>query len=307
MSTNVVIGIDGGGSKTLALLADPQAQIVGRGVAGPSNYQAVGAEQAWQALEAALHVALADAQVAMGDVRALCLGLAGVDRPADLQLFQQWANRQWPEVPVLIVNDAQLVLAAGTPAGWGVALIAGTGSIAYGANPAGRSARAGGWGHILGDEGSGYAIGLAALRAVVRAADGRGPATQLRAAVLPQWGLADPESLIQRVYVDGAGAAEIATLAPLVARSAAEGDAVAQAIINDACVELALAAASVVRQLELTGSVPCALAGGLLVNLPVLMSGLRAAAEQLGVLLEPLMTVTEPAMGAVKLAIRQLE
>ncbi|MBA3943334.1 MAG: BadF/BadG/BcrA/BcrD type ATPase [Herpetosiphonaceae bacterium] len=307
MGSDVVVGIDGGGSKTLALLADAQGRIVGRGMAGPSNYQAVGAEQAWQALEAALQAALADAQILRQEVRAVCLGLAGVDRPADLALVHEWASRQWAGLPVMIVNDAQLVLAAGTPAGCGVALISGTGSIAYGARPDGQSARAGGWGHLLGDEGSGYAIGLAALRAVVRAADGRGPATRLHGAVLEQWGLGAPESLIQRMYVDGIAAVEIATLTPVVVRSAAEGDGVAQAIIDDGCMELALAAVSVVRQLDLTSPVPCALAGGVLVHLPVMATGLRVAAQQLGVLFEPVMSVTEPAMGAVKLAIRQLE
>ena len=135
---------------------------------------------------------------------AVGLGLAGVDRPEDRALFEGWAAGRFGGAPVVIANDAELVLAAGTPDGWGIALISGTGSIVFGRSPHGEMARAGGWGHILGDEGSGYAIGVEALRAVMRAFDGRGPATALTDAVLLHWSLKTPPDLVGRVYRDPA-------------------------------------------------------------------------------------------------------
>ena len=167
-----LMGIDGGGSKTAALLADETGRVLGRGAAGASNFQIVGHEAAQAAIVAAMAAATAAAGMApQPPLSALCIGLSGVDRPGERVSFQQWAAALYPAARVLIANDAELVLAAGTPQGWGLALICGTGAIVYGRSLAGQTARADGWGHLLGDEGSGYAIGLAALRAVMRAYD----------------------------------------------------------------------------------------------------------------------------------------
>src|SRR5262245_58880847 len=222
--TVFLLGVDGGGSKTVALLADSAGRVLGRGAAGASNYQAIGAARACGAIEQAALAAFAVAGIVPGRVGAVCLGMAGAGRPDDQALFRGWAVVQWPGALVSIVNDAELALAAGTPDGWGVALICGTGSIAYGRDRAGRVARAGGWGPLMGDEGSAYAIGLAALRAVARAADGRGPATALTRAVLDRWSLADLQALIRRVYREAAAPADIAALAALVEAIAAGGD-----------------------------------------------------------------------------------
>lgn len=304
--SQLILGIDGGGSKTLALVADAALRVLGRGTAGPSNYQGVGIAAAAAALEHAIAAATADAGLAAPTFTAACLGMAGVDRPEDRALMQAWADRWLPGVPLVIVNDAQLVLAAGTPAGWGVGLICGTGSIAYGQNRAGRWARAGGWGHLLGDEGSGYAVGQAALRAVMRAFDGRAPATTLTAAVLGHWGLAAPPDLVRRVYREPVTPADLAALAPLVEAAAAAGDAVADAILADAGHELALAVAAVIHALNLPSPVPCALAGGLLVKGPALRQHFLAAAQTSDLDLAPVTPVTEPAQGALRLAKRLL-
>src|SRR5689334_17310708 len=197
--SNFLLGIDGGGSKTVALLADSQQAILGRGAAGASNHNLLGARAAFEALDQAVRLAFEDAKIAPAPPRALCLGMAGAGRPADIALFQAWAAERWPGTPVAVVSDADLVLAAGPGNGWGLGLICGTGSIAYGRDRSGMTARAGGWGSLLGDEGSGYAIGLAGLRAVARAADGRGPATVLTDTLLGHWSLAAPQSLIQYV------------------------------------------------------------------------------------------------------------
>ena len=195
----LLLGLDGGGSKTLALLTDAAGHVVGRGMAGASNYQNIGEIAAWAALDPAIAAAFADAASQPSAVAAVGLGLAGVDRPEDRALFEGWAAKRFGGAPVVIANDAELVLAAGTPDGWGIALISGTGSIVFGRSPQGEMARAGGWGHIMSDEGSGYAIGVEALRAVMAPFDGRGPATALTDAVLAHWSLKTPPDLVGRV------------------------------------------------------------------------------------------------------------
>lgn len=298
-----VLGIDGGGSKTLALVAGPDGQVLGRGEAGPSNYQGVGLPAALAALEAAVAAALADSGRDRCDLAAACVGLAGVDRPDDRARLAAWAARHLPGVPVTVANDAQLALAAGTPHGWGVALLCGTGSIAYGRDAGGQMARSGGWGYLLGDEGSGYAIGLAALRAVMRAHDGRGPQTALTDAVLASYHLQSPSGLVGQAYQGSAGPASIAALAALVEMAALGGDGVAGEILREAGRELARAAWAVIMRLGLTGAVPCALAGGVIVKGAALRAATLAAAAGLDIELAPVALVPEPALGAISLAL----
>ena len=177
-----------------------------------------------------------------------------------------------------------------------------------GCSPDGRWARAGGWGPQLGDEGSGYALGLAALHAITQAADGRGPLTRLTAQVLETWGLPDAASLVGYVYQQGESHTRIAGLAPLVRRAAAMGDRIALEIEAQAAVDLAKMAVSVARQLGFTEtapySVPCALGGGVMIHNESVVRGLVEAARQDGVNLEPVEKVSEPAKGAVRLALK---
>ena len=161
---------------------------------------------------------------------AACCGLAGVDRPADYALMRPLLRGLAAQVQ--LVNDAELALEA-LPGRCGVCLIAGTGSIALGRDPTGHQARTGGWGHIVGDEGSGYDIGRRALQAILQAADGRGPQTSLQAALLRAWELATPLDLIARVYPAQSKVVvpEVADVARLVFEQAAAGDPVARRIV----------------------------------------------------------------------------
>ena len=306
MGTSYLIGVDGGGSKTLALAADLQGNILGRGTAGPSNHLSVGFEAACQAIEQAIQSALEEAGFApQADLRAICLGLGGVGRPAEAALFQGWANQRFPGIPARVVTDAHLALAAGTPQGWGVCLICGTGSIAYGRDPSGREARAGGWGYLFGDEGSGYAIGAAALRAVSQAADGRLEPTRLTQAVLEAWGLQEPQQIIPRAYNAPSPRADIAHLAKIVEQAAKLGDAQAQSILRQAGMELARLVQAAAAQLELEGPFPLALAGGVIVHDDYLFQCFIEAGGQLGLRFSEINKVTEAAQGAIRIA-RQL-
>ncbi len=199
--------------------------------------------------------------------------------------------------------DSPLLLAAGTADGWGVAVIAGTGSMAFGRTPDGRTARAGGWGYLLGDEGSGYALALAALRAVARMTDQRGPATRLCHSLLKHLALKQPQDLVTAVYGGGLNRPALAALAPLVLEAAEAGDEVASAIVQKGAEQLALAAAAVVQQLKLTSPLPVALAGGLLLASETYRTRVLQGIEAVGINARPVMLVPEPAQGALHMAI----
>lgn len=303
---NHFLGVDGGGTQTTALVSDDAGRVIGRGRAGSSNLHAAGEAAALAALEDAIQQACALAAIQPRDVRVACLGLAGAARPDDQERLRAWATRTLPDVELRLVTDMALALAAGTPEGWGVAVIAGTGSAIGGRAPDGRLSRAGGWGWALGDEGSGFAVGLGALRAVVRAADGRGPQTALHEAVLAHWSLPDPSRLVATVYRTPFPRAEIAALTPLVEQAAAAGDTVARALLTEAGRELALGVATVIHGLALQAPVPLALAGGVLTRGRAVAEALLAHLSDSGVICAPVQRVLEPAQGALVLAQREM-
>jgi N-acetylglucosamine kinase-like BadF-type ATPase len=184
-----------------------------------------------------------------------------------------------------------------------VALVAGTGSIAYGRAPDGRTARGGGWGYLLGDEGSAYALVLAGLQAVARAADGRGEPTCLTERFLTRLNLAQPQELVPAIYRGGWDRAKLATLAPLVV-DAAESDPTAARIVDGGAQELGRAVAVVVNQLGLTpGPVPLALAGGVLHESATYRRRVLRAVQEMGIAADPVTIVREPAEGAVQIAL----
>ncbi|MGL4554600.1 MAG: N-acetylmuramic acid 6-phosphate etherase [Gemmataceae bacterium] len=299
---SLAIGIDGGGTHTVALLARG-GTVVGRGEAGPSNLRAVGAARATAALDEAVERAFAAAGVARGPVGSSCLGLAGAGREEEREAVLHWAGRVHLAERTAVVADAALLLAAGTPDGWGLAVVAGTGSIAWGRTADGREGRAGGWGYLLGDEGSGYAIALAALRAVVRAADGTGPATALTERLLGHLRLGGTSDVVGLVYGGGMDRAALAGLAPLVIGCA--DDAVAAEIVDTQARELATAAAAAARRLGFDGRpFPLALAGGVLLKCDDYRRRVLEAMAEGGLRPEPVTLVREPAEGAVRLALR---
>ena len=306
-SDDLVLGIDGGGTKTVAWLGVYPSQgeptIVGRGRAGPANPQAVGFPAATDNLARAIGRAFEQARVEVGPVAAAVLALAGSDRDENRRVFSDWANQRHLAARFRIVHDAVAVLAAGSPEGWGVALIGGTGSLAYGQSPDGQEARAGGWGFLFGDEGSGYAIAVAGLRAAAKSADGRGEPTLLLDVFLEHLNLTRPEQLVRAVYPIAYDRRAIAQLAELVTQVAAADDRVAQRILDDAASELATMVAAVAAKLEFPGSqFPLALAGGILLGESGLRERLDSCMASLGLQPESVTPVAEPVAGAVLLA-----
>lgn len=272
-----VLGIDGGGSKCAAVLARLPAadaagfEIVGRGRGGPGNPRVAGHEVARGSITAAIAGAFADAGMQTRPVAAACLGLAGVGLPEDRDAVLAWATQQGLAGNVLVVPDGLLPFADGAAEPWGVVLIAGTGSLALAWPRAAALAaetaadRCGGWGPLLGDEGSGHAIALAALRAVMQAADGRGPDTILRPALLRRFAVDRAPELVGRVHAPGVGRREIADVAREVLAAAEVGDAVAAAILATAAAELAAHVRTLAdRNAFAAGVYPLRLTGGLL-------------------------------------------
>jgi N-acetylglucosamine kinase-like BadF-type ATPase len=312
----LVLGIDGGGTSTVAWLADEAGRVLGRGRAGPSNARAIGEQEARRALDTAIAAAFHDAGLPIRTVAVACLGMAGFDRPDDRRQLESWArDGDWAGV-VLAVTDGELLLAAGTPEGWGVGIVAGTGSIAVGRDRDGRPARAGGWGYLLGDEGSAYAVTLAALRAVMRLADGRAASgttpdplvIQLCAALDAE----APAQLVTRVYRPEMDRTRLAALAPVVVSAAADGSPAATAILGQAADELASATLAVARRLEWLDesspvAFPLALAGGFLLGTTALRRDLVARLHESGARTSVITAVPEPVAGAVLLARKALE
>jgi len=311
----LVLGIDGGGSKCAALLGrltavgDGGVHIVGRGRGGPANPRVAGHEVARASITAAIAQAFADAGLGLRPVAVACLGLAGVGLSQDRDAVLAWATQAGLADTVLVVPDGLLPFADGVAEPWGVVLIAGTGSLAL-ALPRGDTLsaataadRCGGWGPLLGDEGSGHTIGLAALRAAMRAADGRGSDTILHAALLKRFGAARAADLVGRIHAPGVGRREIADAAREVLAAADVGDAVAAAILTGAAAELAAHVRTLAERNSLTSGVyPLRLTGGLLTGSATLrrlvVESLVASGHEPG----SVTVVSDPAAAAARFA-----
>lgn len=300
-----MLGIDAGGSKTVAWLADARGQVMGEGRGGGANLHSAGELATEKTLFEVIHQALGE-RSSLPEV--VCVGMAGMDRPADEAVVRAVLRRLGFRGTIHAVNDAFIALVAGADEEPGVVVIAGTGSIAYGVGPDATAARAGGWGEVYGDEGSAFWVGARALAAVVRAADRRGPVTALSALVLRHAGVDRIDGLVAQIFDRTDRRPAIAAMAGLVAKADADGDAVAAEILRAAAGELALAASSVVEQLAMRGErFRVVLSGGLFKMAPVLATMLAGRIADVAPRAVTGVLIDEPALGAVRLARRAAE
>jgi N-acetylglucosamine kinase-like BadF-type ATPase len=301
-----LLGIDGGGTSTEAWLAQPGCHVLGRGTAGPSNAKAIGLEAARCALDTAIRRAFGAAELAVAPVDVICLGLAGFDRPDDRKVLTQWAEHAGWGRRVLIVNDGDLVIAAGTAEGWGIGVIAGTGSIAVGRAKDGRTARAGGWGHLIGDEGSAYSVVLQALRLVARRADGRDARIAghdlLTERICTAFGVSNPGQIVTTIYSPEFTRTKIASLAPEILAVCAAVPETGDQLLTPAGAALAEMIGAVARTFGWTsGLVPLAIAGGFLLSANLVRQRMIDQLTQQGYQLD-ITSVTDPVRGALVLA-----
>ena len=186
------IGVDGGASKTAAIVIDEEGRTLGRGRAGGSNHLRVGIEEATHNVERAMNIALVEAGIAIRNVEYAYCGIAGSDHPVHRQRVIDSLSIFFPRGNFIVDNDARIALTGAVGFGPGIVVIAGTGSVAFGRNANDEECRAGGWGPMLGDEGSGFWIAREGLSAIVRAHDGRGFGTKMTNLLVHQYGLSGP-------------------------------------------------------------------------------------------------------------------
>lgn len=302
----LILGIDGGGTGTTAWLSrsDAPERPLGRGTAGPSNINSVGSEVGLANLDQSVRNAFEAAGIGRSQVSSAVLGLAGADRAGDRKTIEDWAVGVRLSKRLQVVNDALPILYASDPSGCGVALIVGTGSFAYGRNAEGATVRCGGLGHLLGDEGSGYAIALAGLRAAARSFDGREHPTELLPRFLQALSCEQPMELVTAIYRSSMDRTQIACLSGVVFSAAESGDECAKQIIREAAAELSRMVVTVARQLKLDhNSFPLAIAGGVILNQQKLREELQLHLERSGMEIEVIRRIPEPVVGAIGMAL----
>lgn len=247
-----LLGIDGGGTRTTAWLADERGRVLGRAESGPSNPLKVGFEPAQQeilrAIRGAFRATGADSKPDPSKTLAVVIGLAGTDRPPVHDRLLRWIKRRVPARHHLLTSDAAIALAAAIGDKPGIIVVSGTGSIAFARDRSGRSHRSGGWGTLFDDAGSGFDIGRKAIAAGLRALDGRGRPTRLIHPLCRALGI---RTLTDVVWKPPSPQA-MAALFPAVLRAAGSRDLVAREILKEAGNDLAELALALARRLRWT-------------------------------------------------------
>ncbi|WP_224049784.1 BadF/BadG/BcrA/BcrD ATPase family protein [Arthrobacter sp. NicSoilB4] len=293
-ATGAVIGLDIGGTKTRGVRFEDGAVVADESV-GSSNVQNV------TRAEAALHLAELFGRIGGGTVAQVYAGAGGIDTDADAEALAALIAPHVPGARITVVHDSRLLLAAGG-ASTGVAVIGGTGSAAWGRNSLGEEARAGGWGYLLGDEGSGYWLGREAVRHSLRRMNQGLEPDELTTALLASCGVDDPNKLIALFHSPDTGRRYWADKARLVVDAAAAGHTASQELVDQAGRDLAGLAEQTVRQLGIDG--PVILGSGLGMNVPRLQESFRTALAAAGIT-DVRILEQDPVFGVLQLVAEQ--
>lgn len=302
-----VLGVDGGGTKTHAVIVDGTERAVGEGTAGPSNPLRVGVESAAAAVREAVDKACNAAGIEREQIVGAEIGLAGVRREDVRDRMREQLIARLGITSLNVVTDGEIALYGATDGKSGVVVIAGTGSICCGKNGRGKQACAGGWGPVAGDEGSGSWIARRGLQAVAQALDGRGPATSLTKAVCDCFNISTPDNISTAIYAPSMTNERIARFCRYVIQAAlGDTDQVAQRIIIEAGRELGAAANACIRSLRMQREhFQVAYVGGVFAAGELILDPLRteiARVARNAILTQPQM---EPAVAAARMARRQ--
>jgi len=297
------LGIDGGGTKTHAVVTDAKCNILGEGFSGAANPLRVGLEDAVAHIDQAVSDACTQAGIELGNIDSACAAIAGINHPIHYHTMKDALDDALHLSGLELVTDARAALEGALDGKAGVVVIAGTGSIAIGVNQDGQTARSGGFGPTLSDEGSGYYIAQAALKAVVSSFDGRSPTTILVDRICNRLGVAGPSDLPGVIYNSDSEPVDIAPLAEVVDEAAQAGDDVARQILTAAGGELGRLAASVIEKLKLnSASFRVACVGSVFRSGEFVLEPLRRAVLGVAPGAEIGPPLYPPAIGAVKLA-----
>jgi N-acetylglucosamine kinase-like BadF-type ATPase len=299
------LGVDGGNSKTLAMLADESGRFIALGRGGNCNHQAAGGvERAMGCIAEAVEEACRLGGVSPEALEHVCFCLAGADLPSDYVLLEKAISARWPTMRYTLRNDAFAGLRAGATKGWGVVSIAGSGTNQAGIAPDGRALQVGGLGGLWGDFGGGADLGRQAITAVIMAADRRGPATRLTGPVLAAMGVRTVEELSEGLY-HRTVSTQFYKLAPLVFTAADQGDAVAQEILIEMGRRMGESVCGVIRQLGLEReAVDVVLAGSTWKGSnPLMIDAFRLAVHRVAPKANLVQPRYEPVVGAWCLAV----
>ncbi len=302
-----VMGIDGGGTKTIGVLMEDSGKVLARTVGESSNFQVVGGEKLGQVIKRIFDDLRKAAGVTVQSIDHLFAGLAGAGRPADRSAISEVLTTLRLAESYTVDSDAAAALGGAFAGGPGVILISGTGSICFGKDETGNLVRCSGWGYLLGDEGSGYFIGQQAIIAALKDLDGRGEQTSLRKVIEKKYDLASIDLIISQIYSGKIDRTEIAGIAPLVFEQAEIGDAVAQNIITTAGRELGKVVAAVAKKLgKQNDAVSVALVGSVFKQRDKLLPFVREEALRVAAKVDFIDPLFEPAVGAAILALQKL-
>lgn len=303
----LVIGIDGGGTKTHLILSDSQGVQLTEAFGGPSNLMAYAPETVRENLSALLHPIL-EGLSADQEISAICLGSAGISLSGACEFLEGTLKEICPTADVVVLGDMEIALYANSTScgGQGILLICGTGSICFGKGADGAPVRAGGWGHVVSDEGSGYWIGMEAIKYVFHVVDGRAEMTSLYTSVLEELNCKTPKELITLISSPTNTKSRIANVCKVVEDCAIMGNNYAIFILNNAAKELVKLVQAVATRLSFSSGYSVFLNGSVITKCkPLRVEFLRLLGEQSQVLISD---VTIPAAyGAVKVLINNIK
>lgn len=308
-----ILGVDGGGTNTVAQIADSTGKLITENESGPTNYKSVGIENVKININNSILGAIRNLRISDKIIfKSACFGLAGYDTDEDENIyhkiiFNNKIKKYLIPKKTIICNDTRIGLAAGSSSKNGIMIICGTGSNCYGINEKGEEANANGWDYILGDEGSGYEVGLKALRALMRAYDGRGEKTLLSETILEDLNIKDISELIRWAYSESFSKEKIATVAETVCRTAEMGDKISIKILEEEAEEAVISVGAVANKLNLSNKEFDLVLGGSVFMCEryfkaILIEKLKDKFEKID--FKPL--TKKPVSGAIRLAIKNL-
>ncbi|HET6316120.1 MAG TPA: BadF/BadG/BcrA/BcrD ATPase family protein [Chloroflexota bacterium] len=301
-----VIGVDGGGTFTRAVVMDEERAERGRGAGGPGNYHSAGKGATLANIQSAVDEALGAASLTRAQISHACFALGGVGRPADRDIAQSFAQAILPDAHAVVCNDGVAALYSGAGKAEGIVVVAGTGSIIYGFAPDGRKARASGWGYRLGDEGSAWWLAEQSLFAIARARDGRGAPSDMSARYLKCLNLNQPEDLIGWAYSPAWTRDSVAALAPLTLDAAQAGDPPALQIVSQGTSALAQAVEVVACKLDMQSSAYKVVLYGGLFRSAFYVSAMRRAMNERSPNANTILPTVDAATGAAWIALDAL-
>ena len=305
----LVLGVDGGGTKSIGLVADPSGNVLTRRESGASNVNVVGLEGAARSLHKVIADCCDDVRCRPDELTSVVLALAGAGEDANRQRIKDsvnelFAKEGFKSLPIIVETDARAALEGAFDGGLGVAIIAGTGSVVIGKTNRGELLTVGGWGRSIGDEGSGYFIGREAVRLVTLQMDRRGEPTKLKEklAELHRW--KTRADIIRAVYHEKF---ELSLLAPIVLEAAAQNDVVSQKLLQNAALQLAEQARVIVMQMGILRKVGLVMVGSLIDHENVYSNTVHMKLLKLLPQVDVRQPLHSPAHGAVLLALEQMK